>query len=87
MAIYIGTILAGRNGGKPYHVTKWNDKADFFYYCDHLTALTDSNVNQSMSIAELCDAIADKGIGSGSRWHKRITRQETIQAGYIPDRL
>lgn len=83
MTIYIGTIIAGRNGGKPVSAMRFDSRREFHLYCDRLTSMRDRSVTSSMSIGELCDAIEDLGPGTGSRWHKRISRAHAINCGVI----
>ena len=78
MTIYIGTIIAGRNAGKAVTAMRFANRREFYQYCDRQCAMSDTSVTASMSIGELCDAIADKGPGIGSRYHKRITRSEAL---------
>lgn len=85
MTIYIGTIIAGRNGGKPVNAMKFRNVREFRLYCDSVNECRDTDVSPTMNIGELCDTIVDKGPGNGSRWYRRITRQEAIATGVIYD--
>lgn len=85
MTIYIGTIIAGRNGGKPVSAMKFRNAREFWLYCDSVNECRDTIVSPAMNIGELCDTIADKGPGIGARWYKRITRKEAIATGVIYD--
>ena len=79
MTVYIGTVLAGRNGGKPACAMRFRSRCEFYLYCCDSVAMRDNQPRASMSIAELCDTIADLGPGIGSRWHKRIMRREALR--------
>lgn len=83
MTIYIGTIIAGRNAGKPVSAMRFENRREFYLYCDELTAMRDGHVTASMSIGELCDTIQDLGPGMGSRWHKRISRADAMRCKVI----
>lgn len=71
--IYIACYNAGQAG--PSTIAAFNDKIDFYYYCDRLLEMRDTKVNRSMTIDQLCDSISDIGFGRiGSRYYRRINK-------------
>jgi len=76
MTIFIETREAGR--GRTL-VHSFDDKHDLLCYADEVLACHD---NFSMikgywtTIDTICEALCDMGMGTGSRTHRRITREE-----------
>jgi hypothetical protein len=73
--IYIAT---NQHGQGVRHVTAFDDHADFLAYADEVLACNDANLmlRGKPSIARICEALYDNGIGFGSRSHSRISRDE-----------
>lgn len=77
--IYIATYIAGRSH-EPHCVMAFDNKAAFVQYAYDATIRSDTTVYMSDSIDMLCDKLADKGPGIGSRWHRRIAAQDAKRA-------
>lgn len=78
-SIYICTTEAGRG---IRHVTQFDGRRDFLVYADEVLAMDNAGQTiraQNTPIATICDALADKGPGFGSRWHQRVTRREAVE--------
>jgi hypothetical protein len=73
--IYIATHEHGQG---IRHVTAFDDRADFLVYADEVLACDNANamLRGKPSIARICEALYDSGPGSGSRSHRRISRDE-----------
>lgn len=74
MTIYIGKVFNGQNGNMPVDAYRFANKYEFYLYCNELTAMRDSQVNKSMNIEQLCEAIHDLGSGIGIKYYMRINR-------------
>jgi hypothetical protein len=72
MTLYIATDIHGDYQRSPFFTT-FADKADFFNYASEVLACCDNQPKASDTIAEICDTLADQGMGRGSRHHYRIT--------------
>lgn len=67
--IYIATNIHGR-GVK--HVAAFRGKADLMQYAHDYSRFC----HPSATVDEICEALADHGIGFGSRSHRRVTLRE-----------
>ncbi len=72
MTLYIATETHG-NWQNPTLFTEFANKADFFNYASEVLACCDNQPKASYTIAEICDTLADQGMGRGSRHHYQIT--------------
>lgn len=68
--IFIATDIHGRG---VRHVAAFAGKADLLQYAHEYSTFVESLA----TVAEICEAMADKGIGFGSRSHRRVTLRET----------
>jgi len=74
--IYIATDIHGRG---VRHVTAFDDRTDFFKYVQEVHERRSNGEDwprQSYSIDRLCDCLYDRGIGFGSRSHRRVSRRD-----------
>jgi hypothetical protein len=72
--IYIQTNIAGT--GKRI-ITPFYSRDNFAAYGVDATACAcGDHVNRSDTIAEICEKLYDGGMGTGQRWHRRISRKD-----------
>ena len=69
MSIFIATDIAGRG---VRNITEFFNKKDFYNYASEVLSCCDNQPKASYTIAEICDTLADQGMGRGSRYHYRI---------------
>lgn len=77
--IYIATSIHGRG---IRHVTAFDNRADFFNYVNKVVEramLGERFPRVSYSIDRLCDCLYDRGVGFGSRSHRRVSRRDAYQ--------
>lgn len=67
--IFIATDIHGRG---VRHVAAFAGKSDLLQYAHDYSCL----LPESVTVDGICDALADKGIGFGSRSHRRVTFRE-----------
>lgn len=72
-SIYIATNVHGY-GVKA--VAEFDGKPDLIRYADSVTAMHDIRINNSDSIATICEKLYDLGPGYGARHHDRVSRTE-----------
>lgn len=76
MAIFIETTEAGR--GRTL-VHSFDDKHDLLCYADEVLSCHNNNImirSNRTTIDTVCEALCDNGLGRGSRYHRRIGREE-----------
>ena len=76
---YIATY---ENGRGVRHITPFNNKKDLLVYADQVLCMTNTVLNNSDSIATICEKLHDNGIGHGSRFHYRISLAEINKHGF-----
>jgi uncharacterized phage-like protein YoqJ len=59
-------------------ITAFDDKRHLLNYADDVTACTDTTVNKSDTISEICEKLYDMGPGFGARNHYRVDRTDAI---------
>lgn len=82
-SIYILTIENGK-GVSHNHVQEFRGRLDFLNYADNVLSRTSTQLKTRATVAEICEALVDRGPGFGSRWSSRCTREEAkrrIRAG------
>ena len=76
---YIATYECGRG---VRHITPFNNKLDFLVYADQVLGMTNTVLNNSDSIATICEKLHANGTGHGSRFHYRISMSEIKKHGF-----
>lgn len=69
--IYILTIENGKSVSHN-HVQEFCGRKDFLKYAENVLCRSDTRLRADATIAEICDALVDRGPGIGSRWSSRI---------------
>lgn len=77
---YIATYECGRG---VRHITPFNNKLDFLVYADQVLGMTNTVLNNSDSIATICEKLHDNGTGHGSRFHYRISMSEIKSMAFL----
>lgn len=67
--LFIATAVHGRG---VQHVAAFRGKADLLQYAHDYSCLPP----ESATVDQICEALADKGLGFGSRSHRRVTLRE-----------
>lgn len=73
--IYIATDIAGKG---IRFVTAYDSRTDFYNYAAEVAdrGRADDWPKYGYTIEEICHFLRDRGIGFGSRTHRRISREE-----------
>ena len=76
--IYVITKQAG--GWTRDIVTAFDSRADLMQYASDVLSCSSIVINSRDTIGDLCDRLADQGMGRGSRYHRHISRADAIEA-------
>ena len=71
--IYIATYVAGKG---LHEINAFQGRVDFMAYADQVLGSCDEVIRSRDTIRDICDKLYDKGFGFGSRYHRRISRNE-----------
>ena len=67
------------NGRGIRHISRFKNRLDFLTYADQATESAGFFISRRATISDICDALADRGPGLGSRFHRRISKREIYQ--------
>jgi hypothetical protein len=76
--IYILTTEAG--GWTRDTVASFAGRSDLMQYAEDVLCCTSIVIGSRDTIGDLCDKLADQGLGRGSRSHRRISRADAVVA-------
>ena len=77
--IYIATDIAGRG---VRHVLAFDNRLDFYRYALEVIERANNGdrwPRRSYSVDRLCDCLFDRGVGFGSRSHRRVSRRDAYR--------
>lgn len=83
MSIYIACYKLGREH-QTAAIARFNNRRDFYHYCDETMAFRDKKPLANMTIEQLCEIIYDSGFGGiGARYYRRINARLAQKIGNI----
>ena len=76
IAIFITTRQAGR--AHPTYVTRFHSHEDFYWYAVEELMSSGVSLPDDASLDEICEALADSGIGTGARSHRHESYEDVL---------